>query len=242
MRVGLAASVLIHLWIVFLNPRMSSEYATGSGAPAAAAQATMEGGQLVEFVISASARPAPAAATPVQPQRVAPRSSATASVDAPATSTPLGVPGGTGTGAASGAGAPATVPNPGAADPGARLRYRPGPVWTPPPPRVETCAQRVRRQIADRLKAAIDDKNVGVIPSAEAQKPRFEAGIRIPFGRKPPGPAIVVPPPPPPDSFKSVLKPQRDTANPPTFAQDSILCAELDRIEMTQRARPDTLR
>src|SRR5688572_5518402 len=156
-RIGLAASVLIHLWIVLLNPRMSSDYATGSGAPAALAQANTESGQLVDFVISASARPAPVVPmAPIQNrQSVTSRSSAATSAAAATASTPLGVTGGTGAG--SGSGGPAMVPNPGAADPGTRLRYRPGPVWTPPPPRVETCAQRVRREITARIAAGIAD-------------------------------------------------------------------------------------
>ena len=242
MRIGLAASVLIHLWIVLLNPRMSSDYATGSAAPAALAQGRSESGQLVDFVISATARPAPVVPTPPKQTResVTSRSSAAVSAAAPTVSSPVGVPGGTGSSTSSTGSA---VPNRGDPDPGTRLRYRPGPVWTPPPPRVESCAQRVRREITERIAAGIADRNVGVVPpSSEPQKKRFEAGIRIPFGPKPPGPAVTVPPPPPPDSFRSVLKPQRDTVNPPLFAQDSIRCAEQDRVEATLRARPDTVR
>jgi hypothetical protein len=97
-------------------------------------------------------------------------------------------------------GAPAGV-EAGAAD---RLRYRHGRFWEPPAAIPESAKERRRRELAARVRKAIDaGYGVESEPVSGVQGRSSGGGIRIPFGFKPPPRAQVVPAPPPPDSLRS---------------------------------------
>lgn len=185
--IGMAASVLVHLLIVALNPAFHLEYegrgtaplAPGSpGAITALGITVSDDEETVGFEAPPSRQPAP-------------------SVPAATTSQP-----GAGAGEAPGrvdATDARTLPE--------RLRYREGAVWDPPPAEDISAEEVRRRAIAERIQRGIDDPTYGALPPAPmtAADRRFSVGVSIPFGRKPPGPAQVVAAPLP-DSLR------RDTA------------------------------
>jgi hypothetical protein len=114
-----------------------------------------------------------------------------------------------------------------------RLRYRSGTLWAPLDSTWETFEECRQREYAARLDSLVKlppaDGEPALANAPDIKRP--QAGIRIPFGRKPPGPAQVVAPPPLPDSL------QRERVSP-------VLTARVIR-----RARgcadplaPDTLR
>jgi hypothetical protein len=162
--VGVAASLLLHLVLVWLDPSFRADAGLG-GAPTPALPD--EAGRLIQLRLVESSQPEP------EPVRVAPVST-----------TPVRVP----------PAAPADVAGEGTARqrgrPDAtaaeRLQYRPGPIWTPPSPvyeTVEDCLQRERAERLARNIAAADSARVP-IPAPTAAVPQ-RSGISIPVGPKP---------------------------------------------------------
>jgi hypothetical protein len=90
-----------------------------------------------------------------------------------------------------------------------RLRYRSSRFWAPLDSTFETFEACRQREYAARLDSLVKLPPAAGEPAlanaAEIRPP--QAGIRIPFGRKPPGPAQVVAPPPLPDSLRRVTEP-----------------------------------
>jgi hypothetical protein len=85
-----------------------------------------------------------------------------------------------------------------------RLRYRSSTLWAPLDSTWETFEACRQREYAARLDSLVKAPPAAG-EAAQANAPevrRPQAGIRIPFGRKPPGPAQVVAPPPLPDSLR----------------------------------------
>lgn len=84
-----------------------------------------------------------------------------------------------------------------------RLRYRPGTLWAPLDSTWETLEECRQREYAARLDSLVKaPRPAGEPAPRSATEPRQGFGIRIPFGRKPPGRAQVVAPPPLPDSLR----------------------------------------
>jgi hypothetical protein len=161
---GLAASLLLHLVLAWLDPSFRAELGMG-GAPAPALPD--EAGRLIQLRLAESSAAEP------EPVRVAPVSSA------PVRVTPASPADVAGEGPARLRGRPeATVAE--------RLQYRPGPIWTPATPvyeTVEECLQRERTERLARGIAAADSARVP-IPAPTAAVPQ-RSGISIPVGPRP---------------------------------------------------------
>lgn len=95
-----------------------------------------------------------------------------------------------------------------------RLRYRSSRFWAPLDSTFETFEACRQREYAARLDSLVKLPPAAGEPAlANAPDVRPpQAGVRIPFGRKPPGPAQVVAPPPLPDSLRRTTEPPVLTA------------------------------
>jgi hypothetical protein len=218
---GILASILLHLLILVLNPSFKFDLLPMRAPPAAG---DPEMGRLIQLSTRESAvgavaaeAAAPPATTPATGQR------------------PRPAPGGVRGAPPADAGAPGATP-------GERLRYRPGPIWTPMQQRPMTLEECRRLQLAQRLERGIADETFGVAPPPAGIEPVQNRGIgvRIPFGTRRPPPAQVVPAPLP-DSLRGASH-RPETRRPPPdtgrvfFAQD---CLSDTTLRMP-RVRPDT--
>lgn len=178
---GLIASLLVHLWLVLLNPgAVPSSFGGAGGSPSApGAQFTvlsLSPHDEDDLILVQATQPTP---TP----RTAPfRTPGAAPVDA----------GGSARNTGPAAGADATVAE--------RLRYNARPFSPPVAPVRESNNQRALREARERVFRA-GEEHGPLPPNGVAGSRGGGGGIRIPFGFKPPPPAQTVPAPPLPDSI-----------------------------------------